>query len=261
MTQDESTFWKRWTAEKQHRRGLRARERQLDYQEKKAEEIQEEAKLTLINIVSRARAIRDRLEKVRPISESARVLEVGSGAHGLIFGFGSEFGIGIDPLAVDYKRLFPAWQQNVRTVAAIGEELPFEDAAFDVVLSDNVIDHAEKPLKIVDELTRVLKPGGLLYFTVNIHHPFYHAASKAHGAWNALGIHFELSPFADHTVHLTENRIKNVMARQPIRIIEENSTVKETKAAYRRSKSLNPEQLVKKVFFKNALYEVIAVRE
>jgi SAM-dependent methyltransferase len=261
MTQDKSTFWRRWTAEKQYRRGMRARERQLDYQEKKAEDFQEEAKAALITIVSRARAIRQRLEKVQSIPDQARVLEVGSGAHGLIFGFGGEFGVGVDPLAVDYKRLFPTWQQSAQTVAAIGEELPFADASFDVVLSDNVIDHAEKPLKIIDELTRVLKPGGLLYFTVNIHHPIYDAASKAHGAWNALGIRFELSPFADHTIHLTENRIKSVMARQPIKIIEENSTVKETKAGYRRSKSLNPEQLLKKVFFKNALYEVIAVRK
>ncbi len=56
MTQDKSTFWKRWTAEKQRRRGYRAKERQLEYQEKKAEDIHEEAKITLINIVSRARA-------------------------------------------------------------------------------------------------------------------------------------------------------------------------------------------------------------
>lgn len=260
MAENKTSFGKRWLAEKQRRRGMRARERQLEYQEKKAENLRDEDKKNLLSILVRARAVRQKLEQIQPISRAARVLEVGSGAHGLIFGFGGEFAVGVDPLAVDYKRLFPTWQENARTVAAIGEELPFADGSFDVVLSDNVIDHAEKPVKIIDELIRVLKRGGLLYFTVNIHHPLYDLASKAHGAWNALGIRFELSPFADHTVHFSENQIKNVMKRQPIKIIEENSTAAETKAGYRRSKSFNPEQLLKKAFFKNALYEAVAVR-
>ena len=72
MTQDKSNFWKRWTTEKQRQRGYRARERQLEYQEKKAEDIQEEAKLTLINIVSRARVIRQRLEKIHSIPDAER---------------------------------------------------------------------------------------------------------------------------------------------------------------------------------------------
>jgi SAM-dependent methyltransferase len=213
----------------------------------------------------RAQTIRRRLEEIRSISDEARILEVGSGAHGLIFGFGGSnngnFGVGVDPLAVDYKRLFPAWQRNTQTLAAIGEELPFADAAFDVVLSDNVIDHAEKPVKITEELARVLMPGGLLYFTVNVHHPIYELASKAHGVWNALGVRFEISPFADHTVHFTENEIKRVMRRLPINVLQENSTIEQTKAANRQSKSINAEEQLKRIFFKNAVYEMIAVRD
>jgi ubiquinone/menaquinone biosynthesis C-methylase UbiE len=213
-----------------------------------------------LNIFARSRGIRQKIEAVQTIPDEARVLEVGSGAHGLIFGFGGKFGVGVDPLAVDYKRLFPKWQEDASTVAAIGEELPFSDASFDVVLSDNVIDHAENPLKIVDELVRVLKPEGLLYFTVNIHHPIYNLASKAHGAWNALGIKFELSPFADHTVHFTEDKMREVFRRLPLKIHHQTSNVKETIAAYRQLKNPSAEQRLKKMFFKNALFEVIATR-
>lgn len=259
------SFLKNWAAEKQRRRGNRARVRQLEYQEEKAALLDEQEKENALGIFARAQTIRRRLEAVRPIPEDARILEVGSGAHGLIFGFNdsrkNNFGIGVDPLAVDYKRLFPAWQKNAQTAAAIGEELPFADNAFDVVLSDNVIDHAENPVKITEELARVLKPGGVLYFTVNIHHPFYDLASKAHGAWNALGLHIELSAFADHTVHFSETEIKRVMRKLPVKIIEENSTVAQTKAHFRQSKRTAAKGRLKRIFFKNAVYEIIAVRD
>lgn len=251
---------KSWLEKKRSERGKRARERQLEYQEHKAENLGEDATGTILNIIARARNVRQKLEAVKKFDDTARVIEVGSGAHGLIFGFGAKHGIGIDPLAVEYKSLFPTWQANAQAIAAIGEALPFADLSFDIVLCDNVIDHAEKPLQIVDELIRILKPGGLLYFTVNVHHPFYDLASKAHGAWNALGIKFEISPFADHTVHLTETQMREFFANKPLEIVEMNSTVNATKIALKQIKSPNAEQRFKKIFFKNALFELIAVK-
>src|SRR3712207_7148876 len=50
-----------------------------------------------------------------------------------------------------YAVLFPAWQGRARTIAAGGEALPFDDGAFDVVLCDNVVDHATNPRRIVEE--------------------------------------------------------------------------------------------------------------
>jgi ubiquinone/menaquinone biosynthesis C-methylase UbiE len=249
-----------WFARKRKERGRRALERQLEYQEKKAANVADSSGM-LQNLFLHSQTVRQKLEKVKHIEAADKILEVGCGAHGLIFGFGDNFGVGVDPLAVDYKRLFPKWQGNALTTAAIGEQLPFDDASFDIVLSDNVIDHAERPVKIVDEIVRVLKPGGLLYFTVNIHHQVYDLASHAHGAWNALGLKLELSAFADHTVHFTEKRIGDVFARQPLNMIEQIVTVSETKAAQRSSKATNPDALLKKLFFKNALFEVIAIRD
>lgn len=250
-----------WFARKRHERGRRALERQLDYQEHKAAGLADGQDELVRSNFLRSQMIRRRLEQIKPIAPDAKVIEVGSGAHGLIFGFANNFGIGVDPLAVDYKRLFPKLQENARTVAAIGEELPFANTSFDVVLSDNVIDHAEQPLKIVDELVRILKPGGLLYFTVNVHHPFYELASRAHGAWNALGLKFELSAFADHTVHLTERRIRDVFSKLSIETVSQTSTVADTRKNQRASKAKNADALLKKVFFKNALFEVIAIKK
>ena len=204
--------------------------------------------------------VRQRLEEVRPISHKARVLEVGSGAHGLIFFFGGERNVGLDPLAHSYASLFPEWQRKAATVAGFGESLPFSDNSFDIVLCDNVVDHAESPARIVSEILRVLKPSGLLYFTVNVHHPIYALASGAHATWQSMGIKYEIGPFADHTVHLTEQRARELFAHQPVRILKENTNVEAAKARARQAPPRHLGDHVKRVFFKNALYELVAER-
>jgi SAM-dependent methyltransferase len=260
MKEDKHSSLGSWIAEKRKQRGRRALERQLDYQENKAEELKGQEKEFILGLMRRTASIRQRLEKYGAVSDDSKILEVGSGAHGLIFCFGKGRAVGIDPLAVDYKRLFPKWQASAQTIAATGERLPFADSSFDLVLSDNVIDHAENPIAILKDISRVLKPSGLLYFTVNVHHPIYSLASAAHGLWNFLGIRYEISPFADHTAHFTENRIKKALSDLPLKILHESSDVSKIKAGNKSIKADNAELLIKKVFFKNALFEVIASR-
>lgn len=45
-------------------------------------------------------------------------------------------------------------------VFGAGEPLPYEDASFDLIYSDWVIEHLEDPQRFVSELKRILKPGG-----------------------------------------------------------------------------------------------------
>ena len=240
------------------RRGERAVERQLSYQEVKSAAMAETMPITALSIKLRAAAIRKLLEEHRHPTEKDRVLEVGSGAHGLIFGFEDVFAIGLDPLAVEYKKLFPVWQADSKTIAAVGEELPFDDGAFEVVLSDNVVDHAADPEGIIGELVRVLKPGGIMYFTVNTHHPVYQCISTLHGLWNSFGIRFEITPFADHTVHFTENRVRMVFERLPVNIVSESAPF--SKPAKYDSPAKGIEAKIKRLFPKNILFEIIATK-
>ena len=241
------------------RRSKRAIERQLAYQRRKAERIPGHEAAVIAEMKAHSAEVRAKLAALRSIPVDARILEVGSGAHGLIFFFDGGDRVGVDPLADEYRDLFPAWQDEAKTIAALGEHLPFPDASFDIVLCDNVVDHAENPRAIAAELTRVLRPGGLLYFTVNIHHPLYHLAANAHAAWRAIVVPVEITPFADHTVHLTLGAARDLFAGLPLTGQRESDTIAETKA--RRPAVRHAGDLLKKLFFKNAQYELIAVRE
>src|SRR5215213_5362013 len=108
---------RRWLAQ-------RALERQLAYQQRKAEQVRGHEEDVISAMMQSSRRVRELLEEFQPIAPDARVIEVGSGAHGLIFYFGSQHGIGVDPLAVSYRSLFPRWQSCAPTVAAAGESLP-----------------------------------------------------------------------------------------------------------------------------------------
>jgi SAM-dependent methyltransferase len=205
-----------------------------------------------------SREVRAKLCELRPIPIEARVLEVGSGASGLIFFFDATERVGVDPLADEYKVLFPAWQDRARTISAEGEHLPFDDESFDVVLCDNVVDHAENPRQIVEEIARVLAPGGLLYFTVNVHHPIYHWAATAHAAWHSLGVKFEIGPFTDHTVHFTLNAARRLFAGVPLKFLRESNTIE--KSRHRAAPIRHLGDQLKRLFFKNATWELIATK-
>lgn len=249
--------WREATRRKLARRAL---ERQLAYQQRKAEHVRGREGDIIIAMKKSSRRVRDLLETFQPIAPGARVVEVGSGAHGLVFYFGSKNGIGVDPLAVSYGSLFPRWQSCAPTVAAAGESLPFRDRSFDIVLCDNVVDHAESPKRIVGELARILVRGGLLYFTVNIHHPVYAVVAGVHSSWRAVGVPYEVGPFADHTTHLTLDAAEGLFQNLPLEILSKKSNVEEARAHARKQAPRHAGDRLKRIFFKNALYEVVARR-
>ena len=249
-----------WQQNLAQRRARRALARQLAYQNAKARlHPDDDAQLTA-GLEGYAAAVLMRVREVATLTPTTRMLEIGSGAHGLVFFAGLTNGVGVDPLASAYRALFPRWQSRAPTLQAVGEALPFADGAFDLVLSDNVVDHAEDPQRILAEAARVLRPGGLLYFTVNVHHPFWQAAARLHALWNALGLHVEIGPFADHTAHFTAAQGRALVARQPFAIVREELPVTETRTAARLTPLRHPGDVAKRLFFKNVRYEIIARR-
>ena len=243
------------------RRADRARERQLEYMRKFAAEYRGREHEMIADMRAQASDVRARIDAIRSIRPNDHVLEVGSGGCGLIFNFGGDHAVGVDPLADHLRPLFP-WQRSsdVPTIQAEGEDLPFDTGAFDIVLSDNVVDHARDPRRILEEIARLLKPGGLFYFTVHVHHPIYSVSSDLYGAWHALRLPGEVTPFADHTVHLTLDAARELFRDLPLQIVQQGTD----RARIREEASKIPPRhwgdRLKRLFFKNVTWEVFAIR-
>jgi SAM-dependent methyltransferase len=220
----------------------------LEFQTSKAQHFRETGHDHSGTLLRRSLEVRSKLEEFQRIETDARVLEVGSGAHGLIFFFGA-LGVGVDPLAHHYVSLFPDWQRRVPTVSACGEALPFPDRSFAVVLSDDVVDYAENPALIVAEIARVLAPSGMLYFTVNICHP----------VWNMLGRLRQVEDF--HTTHISLGRARRFFKDLPLRIVWQTHDIQQTRVAIRKRPERRFSAWVKSIFYYKARLVIIAIRE
>jgi ubiquinone/menaquinone biosynthesis C-methylase UbiE len=53
---------------------------------------------------------------------------------------------------------------RIQLAQADAKALPFDDAQFDVVISNSIIHHIPEPLAVMQQAIRVLRPGGLLFF-------------------------------------------------------------------------------------------------
>jgi ubiquinone/menaquinone biosynthesis C-methylase UbiE len=93
------------------------------------------------------------------------VLDVGCGPVGLIhFLPQASERIRLDPLLHEYKEklLLPGL-----SVAAAGEQLPLADRSVDIAICFNALDHMRDPAAALQEIARVLRPGGTLLLMIH----------------------------------------------------------------------------------------------
>lgn len=86
------------------------------------------------------------------------VLDIGSG-EGVIFKSGEVKPVQLD---VSWTRLERSRKHNDQLVCADAYSIPFKDNTFDAVLLIAVLEHTSQPPRILDEVHRILKPGGHL---------------------------------------------------------------------------------------------------
>ena len=116
-----------------------------------------------------------------PLQSGEDVLDVGSGAGmdtlvaaQMVGPRGSVTGIDMTPEMVAKARGSVAEMRldNITIVEGSAEHLPFDDASFDAVISNGVIDLIPDKDAVFSEITRVLRPGGRIQLAdVTIQNP------------------------------------------------------------------------------------------
>jgi len=121
------------------------------------------------------------------------ILEDGCGV-GMYIEHLAPFGGKVTGLEYDFERTAEAGQRSPRIMNAAGENLPFPDHSFDLILSHEVLEHVQSDIEAVREIVRVLKPGGrATIFVPNRWYPF-----ETHGIYWRGEYHFGNKLFVNY---------------------------------------------------------------
>jgi ubiquinone/menaquinone biosynthesis C-methylase UbiE len=103
----------------------------------------------------------------KPLSE-CNVLNVG-GSAGAIDNFLADHAAKVVGIDIDEGAISHAQQtfqkENLEFQVADALNLPFDDSSFDVVICSHVYEHVPDPVKMFDEIHRVLRSDGICYFS------------------------------------------------------------------------------------------------
>lgn len=120
--------------------------------------------------------INEPIYDLKDIVADKKVIDIGCG-HGrnkpVVESVGGEW-TGVEP-----------FEGGTHTVKGDAENLPFEDASFDVAIMDAVLEHVPDVGKAFSEVARVLKPGGVFVGYVAFMECF-HEISYSHLSFKAL---------------------------------------------------------------------------
>ena len=158
--------------------------------------------------------------------ENACVLDVGCGIGTYVRRF-RRYSDDVHGIEVEPERVAEASETLPNIVLAKGESLPYPDDTFDLVFSNEVIEHVDDDRATALEMVRVTKPGGhIVVFAPNRLFPF-----ETHGAYfggryvfgNIPLINWLPDPlrhrFAPHVRAYTQPGLRRLFAGQPVKLV------------------------------------------
>ncbi len=224
-----------------------AQANELEFQIKKRERLKGTEDRFAVQTVASSLAVAEWLRTLGVDPEYGTVAEIGSGSHGLIWGWQAETRIAIDPLAEMYRQEFSFLQSgDIDVRAASGEALPLQSQSVDLLLSDNVLDHTQDPAAFLQECARVLAPGAVFYLTVDVHHPVWGLGGLSYNQLFAWGLRPQVPAYPHHPFHFTRSAVNRLLRQVGLQVLWESQTSPDCK-----TKASGLPTQIKKMFFKN----------
>lgn len=125
-------------------------------------------------------------------SYAREIAAMGMQVHGLDYTF-------------NFLRLAQPRSGDMKLAQADATQMPYRDSAFDAAICSETAEHIPDDRRVVEEIARVLKPGGLLFFTIP-------------NLWNASRI-VSMIKARDFNVRLAEHHIREYSPRQVDRLL------------------------------------------
>ncbi len=109
----------------------------------------------------------------------------------------------VEAFDIEAERVMEARVETPHALIAAAETLPYRDNLFDTILSHEVLEHVLDDRKSIQEMVRVLKPGGrVIIFVPNRWYPF-----ETHGHYWRGQYHFGNTPLINYLPDALRNRL------------------------------------------------------
>ncbi len=157
----------------------------------------------------------------------AMILVDGCGVGTYASQFRRRYSSTVEAFDIESDRVIMAQEDTPHAVVAAAEQIPYPINFFDVVLSHEVLEHVLDDRLAVQEMVRVLKPGGrVVIFVPNRWYPF-----ETHGHYWRGDYHFGNTPLinylpnglrntlAPHVRAYSKRGLQKLFVGQPIKII------------------------------------------
>ena len=109
----------------------------------------------------------------------------------------------VEAFDIEAERVLEAQVETPHALVSAAEALPYPDNYFDTILSHEVLEHVLDDRKSIQEMVRVLKPGGrVIIFVPNRWYPF-----ETHGHYWKGQYHFGNTPLINYLPDVLRNRL------------------------------------------------------
>src|SRR5574341_2176940 len=135
--------------------------------------------------------------------ENIRILQAGCGVGMYAIQFRRRYTPHVDAFDIELERIRIAQAGVPRAIVSAGESLPYADQSFDLVFSNEVIEHVDDDRLFAHEMVRVTALGGhIALFCPNRGYPF-----ETHGYYWGGKYHFGNTPLINYLPNRWRNRL------------------------------------------------------